>query len=60
MSGVIRCLEHFGSPIKEKVSDLRSLEGVEMYGFEVWRGCLVKGLGRLRNLGWQEDCRTEQ
>ena len=36
VSGVIRCLSHFGSPIEEKVSDLGSLEdleSLEMYGF---------------------------
>ena len=36
VSGVIRCLIHFGSPIEEKVSDLgglEGLEGLEMVGF---------------------------
>ena len=36
VSGVVRCLSHFGSSIEEKVSDLGGLEGLEsleMHGF---------------------------
>ena len=41
MSGVIRCLSHFGNPIEEKVSDLGGLEGLEsleMHGFSGLEG----------------------
>ena len=41
VSGVIRCLSHFGSPIEEKVSDLGGLEGLEsleMHGFSGLEG----------------------